>query len=137
MEIKHKKAARNSVIQALYNYHVGEYDDIEIFLEDFYNFIRPKIKPPVKQYFELLFKGIISNMDKIIKYIDKSFRGDFENLNITEKSIFYYAIYEMNFLNVDKNLVISEALRLSDKFIGELFSKKVNAFLDNMKKEEL
>ncbi|TYB30362.1 MAG: hypothetical protein FXF47_09500 [Candidatus Mcinerneyibacterium aminivorans] len=130
--IKYKKIAREYALQALYNYLFNNYKDRKHFIRDFYQYLAPDLNDKSKIYFEKIFHGTIKNLDNINKYISKYFKGNFDNLNVIEKAIIYFSIHQMIYMKEDKKLVISESLRISDKFIGKLFSKKLNAFLDKV-----
>lgn len=136
-KIKTKKKAREYLIQALYNFFISKEDDEDKFIENFYEHMVPDIKKEEKIFFEAIFKGVLNNLNEIKQIADKYYKGNFDNLNLTEKIVIYGAIYEMINMDEDKKLVISEAMRLSDRFVGELFSRKINAFLDSIKKDDL
>lgn len=132
--IKYKKIARECALKALYNYLFNDYKDKEKFIENFYKYLATDLEDISKIYFEKIFYGTINKLEKIKGYIDSYYKGNFDNLNIIEKAIIYFSIHQMIYMDEDKKLVISESLRISDKFIGKLFSKKLNAFLDKVEK---
>ena len=58
------------------------------------------------------------------------------NLDLMDKSILYFALNEMMYGQLDKPIVIDEALRLSKKFSNPESYKFINANLDKFLKSK-
>lgn len=63
----------------------------------------------------------------------------FENIEILEKSLFCFSIFEMIYLREKKyaNLIIYNSVSFSKKYLGENKYKYVNKILDLIKKEKI
>ena len=89
-----------------------------------------------KVYFELFSNSLLSiekNIKKIESIISKLDIKD-SNIELIDKSILCFAINEMLFGELDKPVVIDEALRLSKKFSSPDSYKFINVSLDKFLK---
>lgn len=124
--------ARESVIGLLYAYDLGNENIckfVDEILED------KKIRNNQKEFALKLFNGTIDNLNIIDEQIKQYItQGSIEDIGSVEKSILRLAIYEILFENLQKAIVINEAIELSKKLASETAPKFVNAILDNVKK---
>lgn len=123
---------RESVIGLLYAYDLGN-EGIVKFVDEILE--EKKIRNNQKEFALNLFNGTIKNLsqidDEIVKYITQ---GTINDVSSVEKSILRLAIYEILFENLQKAIVINEAIELSKKLASDTAPKFVNAILDNVKK---
>lgn len=80
-------------------------------------------------------KSIKKNEDEIIDVISNLGIKD-SDMELMDKSIMYLALNEMIYGDLDKPVVIDEALRLSKKFSNPESYKFINANLDKFLKSK-
>ncbi len=125
---------RESIISLLYAYEVGN-QEIDKFLEEILE--DKKIRNKQKEFAIELFNGIIKNLkdiDDIIK--DNIDKWDFDRIGIIEKAILRLGSYEILYSNLDKPVVINEAIEITKKFGGDNSPKFINGVLDKLNKIE-
>ena len=122
--------ARQSVVGLLYAYDLGNkkiYDFIDEILED------KKIRNKQKQFAIKLFKGVISNIQELDKYIVKYLHNrGIDDIGYVEKAILRLSIYEIIFSKLDKPIVINEAIELSKILASDNAPKFLNGILDKI-----
>ena len=122
--------ARESVIGLLYAYDLGNEGIVKFvdeILED------KKIRNQQKEFALKLFNGTVGNIEKIDEEIKLYLtQGTLEDLGSVEKSILRLAVYEILFENLQKAIVINEAIELSKKYSDEKVSKMINGVLDKI-----
>lgn len=124
--------ARESVIGLLYAYDLGNegivkyVDDI---LED------KKIRNKQKEFALNLFNGVVDNIAKIDEEIISHLnQGTLSDIGSVEKSILRLAIYEIQFAELEKAIIINEAIELSKKLASDGAPKFMNGLLDKVNK---
>ncbi|MBP7769988.1 MAG: transcription antitermination factor NusB [Aliarcobacter sp.] len=124
--------ARESVIGLLYAYDLGNEGIVKFvdeILED------KKIRNQQKEFALKLFNGTVGNIEKIDEEIKLYLtQGTLEDLGSVEKSILRLAVYEILFENLQKAIVINEAIELSKKLASDGAPKFVNGLLDKIVK---
>ena len=126
--------ARESVIGLLYAYDLGN-EGIAKFVDDILE--EKKIRNKQKDFALNLFNGTIENLEKIDAEITSHLnQGTMEDIGSVEKSILRLAIYEILFEDLQKAIVINEAIELSKKLASDGAPKFINAILDQIKIEK-
>ncbi len=124
--------ARESVIGLLYAYDLGNEGIVKFvdeILED------KKIRNKQKEFALNLFNGVIANLDKINEEIIAHLKqGTLDDIGSVEKSILKLAVYEILFEDLDKAIIINEAIELSKKLASDGAPKFVNGLLDKIVK---
>ncbi len=124
--------ARESVIGLLYAYDLGNEGIVKFvdeILED------KKIRNQQKEFALKLFNGTVGNIEKSDEEIKLYLtQGTLEDLGSVEKSILRLAVYEILFENLQKAIVINEAIELSKKLASDGAPKFVNGLLDKIVK---
>ena len=122
--------ARESVIGLLYAYDLGN-EGIAKFVDDILE--EKKIRNKQKDFALNLFNGTIENLEKIDAEITSHLnQGTMEDIGSVEKSILRLAIYEILFEDLQKAIVINEAIELSKKLASDGAPKFVNGLLDKV-----
>ncbi len=124
--------ARESVIGLLYAYDLGNEGIVKFvdeILED------KKIRNQQKEFALNLFNGTVSNLESIDKEIISHLnQRTLEDIGSVEKSILRMAVYEILFENLQKAIVINEAIELSKRLASDGAPKFVNGLLDKIVK---
>ena len=122
--------ARESVIGLLYAYDLGNEGIVKFvdeILED------KKIRNKQKDFALKVFNGTIENLktidNEIISHLNQ---GTLEDIGSVEKSILRLAIYEILFEDLQKAIVINEAIELSKRLASDAAPKFVNGLLDKV-----
>ena len=122
--------ARESVIGLLYAYDLGNEGIVKFvdeILED------KKIRNQQKEFALKLFNGTIQNIEAIDNEIKAHLnQGTLEDIGSVEKSILRLAVYEILFENLQKAIVINEAIELSKRLASDGAPKFVNGLLDKV-----
>jgi len=124
--------ARESVVGLLYAYDLGneniaKYSDI--ILED------RKIRNKQKDFATSLFNGTIQNLEKIDLEIGSHLeKREINDVGNVEKAILRLSIYEILFSDLDKPVIINEAIELAKRLAGDNAPKFVNGVLDSMER---
>ncbi len=125
---------RRSIIAFLYAKDVGN-DNIEEFIDDMLEDC--KIRNEQKKFALSLFYGVSKYLNEIDYEINKYLKQwQMKDLSYIERSILRLGAYEILKTDLDKAVVINEAIELSKSFGGENTAKLINGVLDSMKKEE-
>ena len=124
--------ARESVIGLLYAYDLGNEGIVKFvdeILED------KKIRNQQKEFALKIFNGTVENIEAIDNEIKAHLnQGTLEDIGSVEKSILRLAVYEILFENLQKAIVINEAIELSKRLASDGAPKFINAILDQIKK---
>jgi transcription antitermination protein NusB len=122
--------ARESVIGLLYAYDLGNEGIVKFvdeILED------KKIRNQQKEFALKLFNGTVTNIEAIDKEIIAHLnQGTLEDIGSVEKSILRLAVYEILFEDLQKAIVINEAIELSKRLASDGAPKFVNGLLDKI-----
>ena len=124
--------ARESVIGLLYAYDLGNEGIVKFvdeILED------KKIRNKQKDFALNLFNGTVENIEAIDKEIISHLnQGTLSDIGSVEKSILRLAVYEILFEDLQKAIVINEAIELSKRLASDGAPKFVNGLLDKIVK---
>ena len=124
--------AREAVISLLYAYESGNIE-IRKFAIDILD--EQKIRNKQQEFALDLFDGIIKNIIAIDEAISANLQEwDFNRLGEMEKAILRLGAYEILFCNIDRAVIINEAVELSKKFGTDKSPKFINGVLDALKK---
>ena len=104
-----------------------------------------KVLSELKQTNKKLVLDKVSQTLKEIKLFEKDFSKTitdysnipFERIGGIELSILYLALYEVSKSNIDKPIIINEAIKLAKKFGQNSSHKFINAILDKVIKSEI
>lgn len=125
--------ARESVIGLLYAYDLGNENiakHADIILED------RKIRNKQKDFATTLFEGTIANLEAIDKEITAHLnQREIADVGSVEKAILRLSIYEILFSDLDKPVVINEAIELSKRLASDNAPKFVNGVLDSIERK--
>ena len=124
--------ARESVLGLLYAYDLGNEGIVKFvdeILED------KKIRNQQKEFALKIFNGTVQNIERIDTEIKLHLtQGVLEDIGSVEKSILRLAVYEILFENLQKAIVINEAIELSKRLASDGAPKFVNGLLDKIEK---
>ena len=124
--------ARESVVGLLYAYDLGNEGIVKFvdeILED------KKIRNKQKEFALNLFNGVIDNLEVIDTQISENLsKRGIDDLGSVEKSILRLAVFEILFVDLDKAIVINEAIELSKRLASDNAPRFVNGVLDNINK---
>ena len=123
---------RELVVQALYQKKITGDSNTKVFGE-------------LKQTNKKLVLDKVNQILKEIKLFEKDFSKTitdysnipFERIGGIELSILYLALYEVSKSNLDKPIIINEAIKLAKKFGQNSSHKFINAILDKVIKSEI
>ena len=123
---------RELVVQALYQKKITGDSNTKVFGE-------------LKQTNKKLVLDKVSQILKEIKLFEKDFSKTitdysnipFERIGGIELSILYLALYEVSKSNLDKPIIINEAIKLAKKFGQNSSHKFINAILDKVIKSAI
>jgi len=122
--------ARESVIGLIYAYDLGNTEiakHSDIIFED------KKIRNKQKDFASGLFTGVMENLEAIDKIISEHLeKRDINEVGNVEKSILRLAIYEIEFVKLDRAIVINEAIELSKRLASDSAPKFINGLLDSI-----
>tara|TARA_A100001015_G_scaffold308586_1_gene406463 strand:- start:966 stop:1391 length:426 start_codon:yes stop_codon:yes gene_type:complete len=134
-----KSFQRLLVVQALYELSINEKRDQNCIEEIFNNIIeqsdyKKKIKNSSLEFAKKIFKGVNINCDKIDKILKVSTNKKIKVSSMDKLliSIFRPAIYEIEFSDIPKKIVISEYLLIVNRFFGRNETALINGVLDNL-----
>ncbi|WP_368030717.1 transcription antitermination factor NusB [Arcobacter sp. s6] len=124
--------ARESVIGLLYAYDLGNEGIVKFvdeILED------KKIRNKQKDFALKVFNGTVENLktidNEIVSHLNQ---GTLSDIGSVEKSILRLAVYEILFEDLQKAIVINEAIELSKRLASDGAPKFVNGLLDKVVK---
>lgn len=124
--------ARESVIGLLYAVDLGN-DGIVKFVDEILE--EKKIRNKQKEFALNLFNGVIEHLPAIDEEITTHLKqGTLKDTGSVEKSILRLAVYEIMFEDLDKPIIINEAIELSKKLASDTAPKFINGLLDKVNK---
>ena len=124
--------ARESVIGLLYAYDLGN-EGIVKFVDDILE--DKKIRNKQKEFALNLFNGVIDNIIKIDEEIVSHLnQGILTDIGSVEKSILRLAVYEIQYEELEKAIIINEAIELAKKLASDGAPKFMNGLLDKAEK---
>jgi N utilization substance protein B len=122
--------ARESVIGLLYAYDLGNTEiakHSDIIFED------KKIRNKQKEFAAGLFEGVMENIVAIDNVLSTHLeKRDINEVGHVEKSILRLAIYEIEFVKLDRAIVINEAIELAKRLASDNAPKFINGLLDSL-----
>ena len=123
---------RETVVGLLYAQDMGNEDiakHLDIIFEE------KKIRNKQRDFALSLYEGVKENLEKIDAKIDM-FLKDWTLLEIgsIERAILRLAAYELMFTDLDRAVIINEAIELSKELGSETSPKFINGVLDSVKK---
>ena len=122
--------ARESVIGLLYAYDLGN-EGIVRFVDEILE--DKKIRNKQKDFALKVFNGTIEKLETIDKEIISHLnQGTLSDIGSVEKSILRLAVYEILFEDLQKAIVINEAIELSKRLASDGAPKFVNGLLDKI-----
>ena len=116
---------RELVMQALYQKEMTGSSNTDLVKQFKQNYKNLNLKS-----FETCLKEIKRNILDIDSIIEKHTNIDFDQISKIELAILKQAIYEIRNSDLDKPIIISEAIRLAKRFGQDSSHKFVNALLD-------
>ena len=116
---------RELVMQALYQKEMTGSSNTDLIKQFKQNYKNLNLKD-----FETYLKEIKQNILDIDSTIDKHTNINIDQISKIELAILKQAIYEIKNSNLDKPVIISEAIRLAKRFGQDSSHKFVNALLD-------
>ena len=116
---------RELVMQALYQKEMTDSSNTDLIKQFKQNNKNLNLKN-----FETYLKEIKKNLLDIDSIIEKHTNRNIEQISKIELAILKQAIYEIKNSNLDKPIIISEAIRLAKRFGQDSSHKFVNALLD-------
>ena len=124
--------ARESVIGLLYAYDLGNEGIVKFvdeILED------KKIRNKQKEFALNLFNGVVDNLEVIDKNISENLaKRGIDDMGSVEKSILRLAVFEILFKELDKAIIINEAIELAKKLASDAAPRFINGVLDKINK---
>ena len=87
-------------------------------------------------FYQEMLKGIEEDKGKIDHILSENIDRPIERLDPIERNALRIAIYEILNKDIDKTIIINEAIRMSKKYGSSDGYKLVNAVLDNLIKEK-
>jgi N utilization substance protein B len=131
--------ARQAAVQMLYQWEVGQHDDLEEVLRTFWSANLPGAEGApegVRAFAEQLVRSTLANLDKIDPLIAETAENwRLSRMAALDRIILRLAIGEFLDGATPRNVVINEALELAKTFSGEESVKFVNGILDAVKKK--
>lgn len=122
--------AREVVISMLYANEVGNEDALK-FLDEVLE--ERKIRNRQKEFTKELLNGVRENLEDIDNEIKRHLdKWDFQRVGAVEKAILRLGTYEILFSNLDKAIIINEAIELTKKLASEKSPKFINGVLDSI-----
>ena len=118
---------RELVMQALYQKEMTGSSNTDLIKQFKQNYKNLNLKN-----FETYLKEIKQNILDIDSTIDKHTNINIDQISKIELAILKQAIYEIKNSNLDKPVIISEAIRLAKRFGQDSSHKFVNALLDKV-----
>ncbi len=126
--------ARESVIGLLYAYDLGN-EAIAKFADEILE--DKKIRNKQKDFALTLFNGTIENLLEVDKEIEEHLKQrEISDVGSVEKAILRLSIYEILFSELDKAIIINEAIELSKRLASDNAPRFINGVLDSIQKVE-
>jgi len=125
--------ARESVIGLLYAYDLGN-EAIAKFADEILE--DKKIRNKQKDFALNLFNGTIENLKVVDKEIAEHLKQrEISDVGSVEKAILRLSIYETLFSDLDKAIIINEAIELSKRLASDNAPRFINGVLDSIEKK--
>ncbi|WP_300368834.1 transcription antitermination factor NusB [Hydrogenimonas sp.] len=127
--------SRGAVIGLLYAHDIGN-PEVEQFSEDLLE--EKKIRHKQREFALGLYHGVLEHLDEIDKQIRSHLKEwDFDRLDHVDKSILRLGTYELLHTDLDRAVIINEAVELAKELGSDQSPKFVNGVLDAIEKSNL
>jgi N utilization substance protein B len=127
--------ARTAVIGLLYAYDLGN-ENIADFSDDILE--ESKIRNKQRLFSNELFNGTIANLEMIDNEIETHLKEwSYKDIGRVEKAIMRLGAYEILVANIDRAIIINEAVELAKTLADEKSPKFINGVLDAIGKEKV
>ncbi|NPA81595.1 MAG: transcription antitermination factor NusB [Epsilonproteobacteria bacterium] len=124
--------AREAVTSFLYANDIGN-EGIDKFIDEMLE--DKKIRNKQKEFAISLYKGVKEHLKEIDEEINSHLKGwEFDRIGKIERAILRLGAYELMFTDLDRAVVINEALELTKKLADEKATKFINGVLDAIRK---
>ena len=124
--------AREVVTTLLYANDIGN-KDIEKFTDEILE--DKKIRNRQKDFALSLYNGVIEHLDSIDKELNSHMQSwDFDKVGRIERAILRLGTYELMYSDLDRAVIINEALEIVKKLADTKATKFVNGVLDAVRK---
>ena len=123
---------RESIIGLLYANDIGN-EGINKFLDDMFE--EKKIRNKQRDFALSLYTGVQENIEKIDETLNKFLKEwEIDKIGNIERAILRLGAYEIMFTQLDKAVIINEAIELAKELGGDTSPKFINGVLDALKK---
>lgn len=124
--------AREMVVALLYAHDVGN-PGVDRFKEEMLE--EKKIRNKQKDFALNLYAGVLKNREEIDAVITGYLKEwEFGRLDLIDRAILRLGVYELLYGDLDKAIIINEAVELAKTLGGDQSPKFVNGVLDAVKK---
>jgi len=124
--------SRGAVVGLLYAHDIGN-PEVKQFSEELLE--EKKIRNRQREFAMGLYNGVLDNLPKIDEEIKAHLKDwDFDRLDHVDKSILRLGTYELLFTDLDRAVIINEAVELAKELGGDQSPKFVNGVLDAIEK---
>ncbi|RUM44728.1 MAG: transcription antitermination factor NusB [Hydrogenimonas sp.] len=124
--------SRSAVIGLLYAHDIGN-PEVQQFSEDLLE--EKKIRNKQREFALGLYNGVLEHLETIDNEIKAHLKDwDFERLDHVDKSILRLGTYELLYTNLDRAVIINEAVELAKELGSDQSPKFVNGVLDAIEK---
>jgi N utilization substance protein B len=124
--------SRGAVISLLYAHDIGN-PEVKKFAEDLLE--EKKIRHKQREFALGLYHGVLDHLDEIDRQIKDHLKDwDFDRLDHVDKSILRLGVYELLHTDLDRAVVINEAVELAKELGSDQSPKFVNGVLDAIEK---
>ena len=133
--IPDRRISRILVLKALYQYNFLP-EKIE-YIGSFC-WVKQKYSDFILSYSKKLFYGVIRNKEKIDQIIKKYSKKVFDQIDLIDRIILEFSIYQMlEDKNLKHKIIIDEAIEISNAYSNKNSYKFINGILDSISKEIL
>jgi len=124
--------SRGAVIGLLYAHDIGN-PEVQQFSEDLLE--EKKIRNKQREFALGLYNGVLNHLEAIDSEIKAHLKDwDFDRLDHVDKSILRLGTYELLYTELDRAVVINEAVELAKELGSDQSPKFVNGVLDAIEK---
>ncbi len=124
--------SRGAVISLLYAHDIGN-PEVKKFAEDLLE--EKKIRHKQREFALGLYHGVLEHLEEIDGQIKDHLKDwDFDRLDHVDKSILRLGVYELLHTDLDRAVVINEAVELAKELGSDQSPKFVNGVLDAIEK---
>ena len=126
--------SRGAVISLLYAHDVGN-PEVRKFAEELLE--EKKIRHKQREFALGLYNGVLDHLPEVDEAIRSHLKDwDFDRLDHVDKSILRLGAYELLFTDLDRAVVINEAVELAKELGSDQSPKFVNGVLDAIEKSQ-